>query len=263
MLAGGWKEVIDGPLLGRLPGHSDKPIWLRGIIQEPIPGADPAAPVYERYRIDWRRVKRKYAVGYYRWMGLDSSAIIAKLKDDTEICREIDQSFDEGREGPAIGEAPTIPQADDPPPAEEAPTIPQADDPPPAEEVPTIPPADDPPPRSGYLGLVFDDSRREVGRDGFQDRVPFGGRTLAWKILQKLEAMKGAFVSKDDLLRVWDACDRDTAEDNRMYKEVSDLRGMIRKIGVGIQNTPGVGWGLVEIKKDSAQTEHRSKGRRK
>jgi hypothetical protein len=83
MLAGGWKEVIDEPLLGRLPRGSNKPIWLRGIILEPIPGVDPAVPIYERYRIDWRRVKWKYAVDYYRGMGLDPSAIIGKLKDDT------------------------------------------------------------------------------------------------------------------------------------------------------------------------------------
>jgi hypothetical protein len=65
-----WREVIDGRwVLGRLPSPADNPIWIRGEILEPIPGAPlaepPVVPVWERHRIDWQQVGLKWVTNYY------------------------------------------------------------------------------------------------------------------------------------------------------------------------------------------------------
>jgi hypothetical protein len=93
-------------------------------------------------------------------------------------------------------------------------------------------------PEPGYLGLIVDEGKREVRRQGRAGVVHFGGRDIPWRLLRELIQARDNYSPKYDLARrVWDPeAEAELPDDGSIWNAVSQLRRMINPLGVGIKS---------------------------
>ncbi len=99
----------------------------------------------------------------------------------------------------------------------------------------------------GYLGLLFDEDRYVVGREGINDEVPLSH--LNWCLLRKLNSFGNRPASRDALKLAWK--DADLAvdpDDARIDDALTDLRKLIKPLGLGTKAFRRLGWTIVPTK---------------
>jgi hypothetical protein len=102
------------------------------------------------------------------------------------------------------------------------------------------------PKECGYLGFRIDGDRREVFRDGHEQGVVL--RPLKFAIFKLLVRAKGKLVPFEALAAAWGKLGRAEPERSALHEAVSELRGSLEPFGVRIENSPGLGWKLIDPK---------------
>jgi hypothetical protein len=106
-------------------------------------------------------------------------------------------------------------------------------------------------PRVGYLGLLFDDARRRVGRTDFTETIELF--QLPWGILNVLSKTADTPVALERLKDVWDANGMSpNPSPGTIVDAISDLRKRITSLGLTIQAKRKLGYMLCEKPKPTA-----------
>jgi hypothetical protein len=101
-------------------------------------------------------------------------------------------------------------------------------------------------PRVGYLGLLFDDARRRVGRAGFTETIELS--QLLWGILKALSKSGDTPVAVERLKAVWEADGiARNPSDGTVVDAISELRKRITTLRLTIQSKRKLGYTLCEI----------------
>jgi hypothetical protein len=102
-------------------------------------------------------------------------------------------------------------------------------------------------PLRGYLGLELDEGRRVVRRVGTEGEVDLSRSRVLWGLLRVLLNQRDKFISIPDIRESWSPFGRaDTPEDGTIHDAISKLRGLIKSLGVTIENRSGIGYRLVK-----------------
>jgi hypothetical protein len=100
--------------------------------------------------------------------------------------------------------------------------------------------------KPGFLGIVLDEGRREARRVGYPTLV-LKGKPILWELLWVLEAGRTNWRSKSDLRNsVWEPLNKEV-EDNAIEKAVSNLKPLLRDLGVTIESERPMGYRLAEL----------------
>jgi hypothetical protein len=104
-----------------------------------------------------------------------------------------------------------------------------------------------------FLGLRFDESTHLITRRGWTSRIVFGHRLTPFQLARTL-------ADRGDLLTDWRWLHQHwgnigNAEDparSTIYGALSDLGADLQSLGVRIQNSPNLGWRLVDAEQENA-----------
>jgi DNA-binding winged helix-turn-helix (wHTH) protein len=96
----------------------------------------------------------------------------------------------------------------------------------------------------GYLGFRIDGKHREVFRDGHEQDVIL--TPLQFAIFNLLVRRQGHLVLLEELGKAWEEIGRDKPYRSALHEAVSELRGSLTPFGVRIQNSPSLGYRLID-----------------
>jgi hypothetical protein len=99
------------------------------------------------------------------------------------------------------------------------------------------------PPPPGYLGLILDESRGELRREGYPDPVPIDPRKIP--IVRLLLQNRDSRTSMN-MLQDISTADGYERSQGTIYNEISELRTMLRPLGLSVGSRSRVGWLLEE-----------------
>jgi hypothetical protein len=103
--------------------------------------------------------------------------------------------------------------------------------------------------RKQGFGLRFDRDWHEIRREGFENAITNLSR-VEWEVLSVLDEKGGALAKSSELEGAWERLDLDRPSMERIYKVISMLRRTLECVGLGIQNSPGDGYRLIELPTD-------------
>jgi DNA-binding winged helix-turn-helix (wHTH) protein len=96
----------------------------------------------------------------------------------------------------------------------------------------------------GFLGFRMDVNRPEVFRDGHEQGVIL--TPLQFAIFNLLVRVQGALVPLEVLDEAWEKTGRAKPDRSALHVAVSELRGSLKPFGVRIENSPSLGYKLID-----------------
>jgi hypothetical protein len=100
----------------------------------------------------------------------------------------------------------------------------------------------------GYLGLQVDEAKRRVQRKGTTPVVEFQGNKLIFMLFCKLLDKGEALTSPEELRRVWDSLGGSHLPELSTIRDaVSELRGLLKPLSVGVKTTRTAGYELEDL----------------
>jgi hypothetical protein len=100
--------------------------------------------------------------------------------------------------------------------------------------------------KPGFLGIMLDEGRRDARRVGYPTLV-LKGKPILWKLLRVLEDGGSYWRSKSDLRNaVWEPLNKE-ADDNAIEKAVSNLKRLLRDLGITIESERLRGYRLAPL----------------
>jgi hypothetical protein len=112
---------------------------------------------------------------------------------------------------------------------------------------PAGPPGSKPPAAPGYLGLIIDENNKTISKAGRRVTVSLAGHELAWGIFLKLDRNCDSYCPREALRAVWN--DHGVATnptDEAMDSALTKLRGLLKPLGVTVENRRKTGWRLTD-----------------
>jgi hypothetical protein len=102
--------------------------------------------------------------------------------------------------------------------------------------------------KTGYLGLLIDNVRYVLRREGKENEIILTSKRLWWKILLILIGKKGRFCSRSEIGEAWIVSESDyPPQHGTMSDALSELRSRLKPLGLKIPNARHIGWKLVDI----------------
>jgi hypothetical protein len=101
-------------------------------------------------------------------------------------------------------------------------------------------------PTEGHLGLKVNASEMQITREGFGGTVDLKGKQVLWNVFNILLENKYNYCHQESLVRAWRSRRDPYPAIGPIYMAVSNLRKEIVKLNINIDNSPSLGWRLIE-----------------
>jgi hypothetical protein len=104
------------------------------------------------------------------------------------------------------------------------------------------------PPRPGYLGIILDADQHELGREGYDERIPL--RPIQFHVARLLIENGSDFSSNKRFERAWHSAGRRSGcpSPRALADEIGDLRNVLRRFGLDIpRGRTGLGYRITVI----------------